>query len=112
MQEATRTILEWIYKLLFSEHAHSFRPGVQSALRYIKKTLRGASWFLQFIIQKSDDMTLVQRQLMRVLSERIEDKCFMDILKHMFKVGIVCMDIFADEEIPRGSLLSLILGKH
>jgi hypothetical protein len=28
----------------------------------------------------------------------------------MFKVGIVCMDIFADEEIPRGSLLSLILG--
>ncbi len=47
---------------------------------------------------------------MIVLSERIEDKCFMDILKHMFKVGIVCMDIFADQEIPWGSLLSLILG--
>jgi retron-type reverse transcriptase len=100
IQEATRTILEWIYKLLFSEHAHSFRPGVQIALRYIKKTLRGASWFLQFVIQKSDGTTLIQRQLMRVLSERVEDKCFMDILKQMFKVGIVCMDIFADKEIP------------
>jgi hypothetical protein len=73
------------------EHAHSFRPGVHSALRYIKKTWRGVSWFLQFSVQKSDDMTLYQRQLMRILSERIEDKCFMDILKHMFKVGIACM---------------------
>ncbi len=81
IQEATRAILEGIYKLLFWEHAHSFRPGVHSALRYIKKTWRGVSWFLQFSIQKSEDMTLMQRQLMRVLSERIEDKCFMDIFE-------------------------------
>jgi hypothetical protein len=112
IQEAMRTILEWIYEPMFSEHAHGFRPGkgVHSALRSIKKTWRGVSWFLQFDVQKSDDMTLIQQRLMRVLSEKIEDKCFMDILKQMFKVGIVCVDIFADEEIPQGSCLSPILG--
>ncbi|CAK9271073.1 unnamed protein product [Sphagnum jensenii] len=112
IQEAMRTILEWIYEPMFSEHAHGFRPGkgVHSALRSIKKTWRGVSWFLQFDIQKSDDTTLIQQRLMRVLSERIEDKCFMDLLKQMFKVGIVCVDIFADEEIPQGSCLSPILG--
>ncbi len=34
----------------------------------------------------------------------------MDILNQVFKVGIVCMDIFANEEIPGRCLLLLILG--
>jgi hypothetical protein len=37
---------------------------------------------------------------MKVVSKRIKGKCFVDSLKQMFKVGIICMDIFANEEIP------------
>ena len=111
VQEAMKSILEKIYGPVFSRDAHGFRPGtsVHSALKSIKYGWKGITWFLQFDVRKSDD-TLVQKRLMGVLAERIQDQRFLGTLTQMFEVGIIRVDTFADEEMPQGSILSALLG--
>jgi hypothetical protein len=111
IQEAMRGILERIYEPMFSVHESGFRPGtsVHSALKSVKNGWRGISWFLQFDVRITDHDS-VQKRLLKLLAEQIEDEAFLDALRQMFKLGTVWIDTNAEEDKPEGSVLSPMLG--
>jgi len=108
IQEAIRGILERIYEPLFSS---GFRPGasVHSALKSVKYGWKGISWFLQFDVRITDHSS-VQKRLLKILGEQIEDEAFLDVLRQMFKLGTIWIDTSTDEDMPEGSVLSPMLG--
>ena len=110
IQEATRDILERIYEPIFSVHDSGFSPGasVHSALKSVKYGWKGISWFLQFDVRITDHSS-VQKRLLKLLAERIEDEVFLNVLRQMFKVGTIWIDANAGEDKPEGSVLSPIL---
>ncbi|KAG0612123.1 hypothetical protein M758_6G003700 [Ceratodon purpureus] len=111
VQEAIRGILERIYEPIFSVHDFGFRPGssVHAALKSVKYGWKGISWFLQFDIRITDHNS-VQKRLLKLLGEQIEDEVFLDALRQMFKVGTIWIDTSAEENKPEGSVLSPMLG--
>lgn len=108
IQEAIRGVLEKIYEPLFSSNC---RPGanVHSALKSVKYGWKGISWFLQFDVRITDHSS-VQKRLLKILGEKIEDQVFFDALRQMFKLGTIWIDTSTEEEMPEGSVLSPLLG--
>lgn len=112
IQEAIRDVLERIYEPQFvAAQGSGFRPGanVHSALKAVKYGWKGVSWFLQFDVRITDHPA-VQKRLLSILREQIEDEAFLDLLRRMFKLGTIWIDTASDEDMPEGSVLSPLLG--
>lgn len=108
VQEAIRGVLERIYEPLFSPDA---RPGanVHSALKHVKYKWKGISWFLQFDVRVADHVG-VQKRLLTMMGQQIDDEAFFGALRRMFQLGTVRIQSSPHEDVPEGSVLTPLLG--
>lgn len=111
VQQAISIVLEQIYESLFHHTSHGFRPsrGCHSALEQIKKNWSNTSWFLKFDVYKCYD-NIDRHRLTKILSEKIDDHRFIDLIHKLFNAGIVGWKKGAPEDvISQNSLFYPIL---
>ena len=105
-------ILEAIFEPSFSTHSHGFRPGkgCHTALKEVKNTYTGISWFIEGAISKCFDY-LDHKLLIKAVSQRIADKGFLDLMYKALKAGYMFQGKFFSPELgtPQGSIISPIL---
>ena len=86
--EVVRLILEAVYEPVFSSRSHGFRKGrgCHTALRQVRDTWTGTVWFIEGDI--SDCYGSVDHEiLMQILSEKIGDQRFLQLIRGMLKAG-------------------------
>jgi len=105
-------VLEAIFEPSFITHAHGFRPGksCHTALKEIKQTFSSVNWFLEGDISKCFD-TFDHKLLVHLVSKRINDKGFKDLLHKALKAGYLFQGQLFSPDIgtPQGSIVSPIL---
>ena len=112
VQGAMLLILEAIFEPSFVTHAHGFRPGkgCHTALKEIKGTFSSVNWFIEGDISKCFD-TFDHKLLVHLVSKRINDKGFIDLLHKALRAGYMFQGHFYSPELgtPQGSIVSPIL---
>ncbi len=90
VQEAMRLILEAYYEPKFRDSSHGFRPnrGCHTALKYIRNTWTGAKWFIEGDIKGCFD-NLDHNLILTILSQDIQDDCFLKLMRQMLRAGYV-----------------------
>src|ERR687887_319475 len=86
--EVVRLLLEAYYEPRFSDRSHGFRKGrgCHTALREIRNTWVGTTWFIEGDI--SDCFGSLDHEIMaRILAEKIHDQRFLRLVRHMLKAG-------------------------
>jgi len=105
-------ILEAIFEPTFLTHAHGFRPGkgCHTALKEVKGTFSSVNWIIEGDISKCFD-TFDHKLLVHLISQRITDKGFIDLLHKALKAGYMYQGKFFSPNIgtPQGSIVSPIL---
>lgn len=112
VQGAMLLILEAIYEPSFVTHSHGFRPGkgCHTSLKEIKGTYSSVNWFIAGDISKCFD-TFDHKLLVHLVSKRVNDKGFIDLLHKALRAGYMFQGQFYSPELgsPQGSILSPIL---
>jgi nicotine oxidoreductase len=112
VQEVIRMILEAIYEPSFSKNSHGFRPNksCHSALKEVKINFQSANWVIEGDISKCFD-TINHNKLISILSERIGDSRFLDLIRKALKAGYMERNVYSNSLIgtPQGSIISPIL---
>ena len=112
VQEAMRLVLEAIFEPSFYTHSHGFRTGkgCHTALKEIKNTFTGVSWFIEGDISKCFD-SFDHKLLIHAVSRRVSDKGFMDLLHKALHAGYLFQGQYFAPEVgtPQGSIVSPIL---
>src|SRR6266704_5398810 len=111
--EVVRLLLEAYYEPQFSDQSHGFRKGrgCHTALREIRNTWVGTTWFIEGDI--SDCFGSLDHQiLLKILAEEIHDQRFLRLIRHMLKAGYL-----EDREyhgtlsgVPQGGVVSPVLS--
>jgi group II intron reverse transcriptase/maturase len=86
--EVVRLMLEAYYEPGFSDLSHGFRKnrGCHSALRKIRDTWTGVTWFIEGDI--SDCFGSLDHEiLLGILAEKIHDQRFLRLIRNMLKAG-------------------------
>ncbi len=86
--EVVRLLLEAYYEPRFSDQSHGFRKGrgCHTALREIRNTWVGTTWFIEGDI--SDCFGSLDHEIMAgILAEKIHDQRFLRLIRHMLKAG-------------------------
>jgi len=113
VQECIRMILEAIYEPNFNECSHGFRPNksCHTALRTLRQKFVMAKWFIEGDISKCFD-TIDHNKLMNILSERIKDQRFLDLIRKALKAGYMEFSRYSHSVAgtPQGSIVSPILA--
>jgi group II intron reverse transcriptase/maturase len=88
MQEVVRQLLDAYYEPTFSDRSHGFRPGrgCHTALSEIVHEWKGVHWFIEGDISDCFG-SLSHDVLLNILSERIQDKRFLRLIRHMLQAG-------------------------
>ena len=83
-----RLLLEAYYKAGFSDRSHGFRKGrgCHTALREIRETWSGTTWFIEGDIRDCFG-SLDQEILLRILAEKIHDQRFLRLMRNMLRAG-------------------------
>jgi group II intron reverse transcriptase/maturase len=111
--EVVRLMLEAYYEPGFSELSHGFRKnrGCHSALRKIRDTWTGVTWFVEGDI--SDCFGSLDHEiLLGILAEKIQDQRFLRLIGSMLKAGYL-EDWEYHESLsgsPQGGVVSPILS--
>src|SRR5712672_4552848 len=111
--EVGRLLLEAYYEPVFSDRSHGFRKrrGCHTALREIRDTWTGATWFIEGDI--SDCFGSFDHDiLLGILAEKIHDQRFRRLIRHMIKAGYL-EDWEYRETLsgcPQGGVVSPILS--
>jgi group II intron reverse transcriptase/maturase len=112
VQGAMLLILEAIFEPSFVTHAHGFRPGkgCHTALKEIKGTFSSVNWFIEGDISKCFD-TLDHKILVKLVSKRINDKGFIDLLYKALRAGYMFQGQYHSPKLgtPQGSIVSPLL---
>jgi len=112
VQGAMLLIMEAIFEPSFVTHSHGFRPGkgCHTALKEVKNTFSAVNWFIEGDISKCFD-TFNHKLLVHLISKRINDKGFLDLLHKALKAGYMFQGQFFSPEVgtPQGSIVSPIL---
>lgn len=86
VQEVIHLILEAIYEPCFSKHSFGFRPGLgtHDALEQVELKFCCVNWVIK---SDSPDPALIvnQKQLCAILSEKIDDSRFMNLIRKSLK---------------------------
>ena len=111
--EVVRLLLEAIYEPRFSDRSHGFRKGrgCHTALREIRETWTGTTWFVEGDI--SDCYGSFDHEiLLRILAEKIHDQRFLRLIRHMLKAGYLEDWDHHDtlSGVPQGGVVSPILS--
>ncbi len=88
VQEVVRLILQAIYEPIFLDSSHGFRPerSCQTALVQIKTTCKGTNWVIEGDIKGFFD-TISFEKLLEILSRRIQDGRFLNLINLFLKAG-------------------------
>ena len=112
VQGAMLLILEAIFEPSFVTHSHGFRPnkGCHTALKEVKNTFSSVNWFIEGDISKCFD-TFDHKLLVHLISNRINDKGFIDLLHKALKAGYMFQGQYYSPDLgtPQGSIVSPIL---
>lgn len=94
VQEAILLILEAIFEPLFISHVHGFRlgKGCHNALKEVQVTFSSVNWFIEGVHSLSFD-TYDIPILVHLISNRINDKGFIDLLYKFFRTGSIVSPI-------------------
>jgi Reverse transcriptase (RNA-dependent DNA polymerase)/Type II intron maturase len=108
-----RLLLEAIYEPGFSDQSHGFRKGrgCHTALRKIKETWTGTTWFIEGDI--ADCFGSLDHEIMlRILAEKISDERFLRLIRHMLKAGYLEDWQYHDtlSGCPQGGVVSPVLS--
>jgi group II intron reverse transcriptase/maturase len=111
--EVVRLLLEAYYEPGFSERSHGFRKkhGCHTALREIRETWTGTTWFIEGDISDCFG-SLDQDILIGILAEKIHDQRFLRLIRNMLKAGYL-EDWEYHETLsgfPQGGVVSPILS--
>src|SRR4249920_2352600 len=111
--EVVRLLLEAIYEPRFSDRSHGFRKGrgCHTALREIRETWTGTTWFVEGDI--SDCYGSFDHEiLLRILAEKIHDQRFLRLVRNMLRAGYL-EDWEYHETLsgcPQGGVVSPVLS--
>src|SRR6266480_6075402 len=86
--EVVRLLLEAYYEPQFSDQSHGFRKGrgCHTALREIRETWKGTTWFIEGDI--SDCFGSLDHEIMAgILAEKIHDQRFLRLIRNMLEAG-------------------------
>lgn len=111
--EVVRLLLEAYYEPRFSDRSHGFRKrrGCHTALREIRETWTGTTWFIEGDI--SDCFGSFDHEiLLGILAEKIHDQRFLRLIRHMLKAGYLEDWDYHDtlSGVPQGGMVSPILS--
>jgi group II intron reverse transcriptase/maturase len=111
--EVVRLLLEAIYEPQFSRWSHGFRRGrgCHTALRDIRETWTGTTWFIEGDI--SDCFGSLDHDiLLGILAEKIHDQRFLRLIRHMLKAGYLEDWEYRDSlsGVPQGGVVSPVLS--
>ena len=111
--EVVRLLLEACYEPRFSDRSHGFRKGrgCHTAIREIRNTWVGATWFIEGDI--SDCFGSLDHEIMvKILAERIHDRRFLRLIRHMLKAGYLEDWEYHDtlSGVPQGGVVSPVLS--
>lgn len=107
VQEVMKLILEAIYEPTFLDNSHGYRPekSCHSAMKYIKRKNAEMKWFVKGDISKSFEL-LDYKIIINILSIRIKDQVFMDLIYKALKTGYIDITKIGRAQ---GSIISPIL---
>src|SRR6516225_6124747 len=111
--EVVRLLLDAFYEPVFSDRSHGFRKrrGCHTALREIRDTWTGTTWFIEGDI--SDCFGSLDHEiLLGILAEKIHDQRFLRLIRNMLKAGYL-EDWEYHETLsgsPQGGVVSPILS--
>ena len=111
--EVVRLLLEAYYEPQFSDQSHGFRKGCgcHTALREIRNTWVGTTWFIEGDI--SDCFGSLDHEIMAgILAEKIHDQRFLRLIRHMLKAGYLEDWEYRDtlSGVPQGGQVSPVLS--
>ena len=111
--EVVRLLLEAYYEPQFSDQSHGFRKGrgCHTALREIRETWKGTTWFIEGDI--SDCFGSLDHEMMvGILAEKIHDQRFLRLIRHMLKAGYLEDWEYHDtlSGVPQGGVVSPVLS--
>lgn len=88
VQNAMKILLEMIYEPEFRPCATGWRPerGCSDALLYINRKFANDAWYIEGDIEQMFP-SINQGLLAKILSEKIKDQAFMDLIHKYFNVG-------------------------
>lgn len=113
VQEVIRLILEAYYDVQFSDHSHGFRPqrSCATALREIYYQWTGTTWLIEGDISQCFDK-LSHALLLSMLSEKIRDGRFINLMRELFDAGYMEDWTFNQtlSGVPQGGIVSPILS--
>ena len=110
VQELTRQILDAIYEPVFIETSYGFRSGrsCHDALRRLNTEVmnRPVNWLVDMDLAKFFD-TMPHQDVLAVLSLRIKDRRFLQLLSRMMKAGLQTPSGIVARELgrPQGSIV-------
>jgi group II intron reverse transcriptase/maturase len=86
--EVVRLLLEAFYEPGFSTRSHGFRKGrgCHTALREIRETWPGTTWFIECDIRDCFG-SLSHEIMLGILAEKIHDKRFLRLIRNMLRAG-------------------------
>src|SRR5216683_2601110 len=111
--EVVRLLLEAYYEPGFSDRSHGFRKGrgCHTALREIRETWSGTTWFIEGDIRDCFG-SLDQEILVGILAEKIHDQRFLRLMRNMLRAGYL-EDWEYHETLsgcPQGGVVSPVLS--
>jgi len=115
VQEIVRMILNAIYNDKFDKNSYGFRPnlGCHDALKHIKENFDGLNYCIEGDIQAFFP-SVCHHILMKLLSKRIQDQRFLDLIFKMLRAGFWKQNDGKIEKpdvgTPQGSIVSPILS--
>jgi group II intron reverse transcriptase/maturase len=113
LQEVLRLILEAYYEPQLSSCSHGFRPGrgCHTALREIKRTWVGTTWFVEGDLAQCFDR-LDHSILLSILGEKIHDGRFLRLVKGLLEAGYLEDWTFNAtlSGVPQGGIASPVLS--
>jgi group II intron reverse transcriptase/maturase len=113
VQENARAILQAIYEPSFSKNSHGFRPdkSCHTALKQIKREWTGVKWVIEGDIKGFFD-NIDHVRMLQILSEKIEDGRFIELIRRMLTAGYMENWNFHNtySGTPQGGIVSPILG--
>jgi group II intron reverse transcriptase/maturase len=111
--EVVRLLLEAYYEPTFSDRSHGFRPGrgCHTALREVAETWTGTTWFIEGDIADCFG-SLDHRIMVSILSEKIHDGRFLQLIRRMLQVGYLEDWVYGAtlSGAPQGGVASPILS--
>ena len=112
LQDAVRMYLEALYEPLFDDWSHGFRPkrSCHTAFLQIKKTFNGVPWVIEGDISKCFD-DIDHDVLLEILSEKIKDNRFIQVIRDFLKAGYMDNWVFHDtySGAAQGGIISPLL---